>query len=223
MTAWEHLSESNEHFTPVDIIVAARNTLGGKIDLDPASSPEANVRVLAGRFYSVENPGHDKIWQAETVFLNPPGGICDENFRQVIKKKGSTPSCIESGACGLPPGHTHPRPESSAKRWWYKLAHHWVSGHVDAAIFIGFSLEMLQTFQVDAPAGLVHPLDMPLCFPRVRVPYDKFDGKQIAKGASPPHASFIALLPPRSTAFKRSKALAAFASEFGKIGKVINT
>ena len=45
---------------------------------------------------------------------------------------------------------------------------------------VGFSLEMLQTFQVDAPRGLVHPLDMPLCFPRVRVPYDKFDGAKIS-------------------------------------------
>jgi hypothetical protein len=190
---WEHMSESNEHFTPVYIVEAAREALGG-IDLDPASNALANSRVQAPLFYSLDNPGHTKPWHGR-VLMNPPGGCCDEDFHLVIKKSGARPACTVSGACGLPPGHTHTGVDSSAKMWWFKLAEEWAARRVKSAIFVGFSLEMLQTMQVKTPKGLPTPLDFPLCFPRVRVPYDKYLDGKFVKGKSPPHASFIVYLP----------------------------
>lgn len=206
MTAWEHLSESNEHFTPEYILDAARVALGGTIHLDPASSPEANARVKAKRFYTERDDFYAMSWACPTMLLNPPGGLCDRNFRRVIRKNGDTPPCTVTGACGLMPGHTHQEVESSAKRWWFRLAQEYRLRAVKRAIFIGFSLEMLQTMQVDTPEDLTlrgtslgartlpTPLDFPLCFPRTRIPYDKFAGGEITKGSSPPHASFIAFL-----------------------------
>lgn len=66
-------SVSSEHYTPPEIVEAAREVLGGAIDLDPASCPPANGIVRAVRFFTKEDDGLAKPWSG-TVFLNPPGG-----------------------------------------------------------------------------------------------------------------------------------------------------
>lgn len=185
------MSESNEHFTPPEIVDAGRETMGGKIVLDPASNAVANSVVRAERIYTIEDPGHNKVWKARTAFLNPPGGLTDENWVQVLKKTATRESCTVTGACGLPPGHSHTRVTSSAKRWWNKLALHWQQQSVDEAIFVAFSLEMLQTFQVEAPPGVPLPHDFQICFPRTRLAYYKLVGDRLVEGSSPPHASFV--------------------------------
>lgn len=68
----QHLSMSQEWFTPQPIIEAAREVMGG-IDLDPASSSEANKRVRAGVFFNKDIDGLEHEWHGR-VFLNPPGG-----------------------------------------------------------------------------------------------------------------------------------------------------
>ncbi len=58
--------------TPLPVIEAARYALGGKIDLDPASSPEANVkRVGAAHWFDHVSNGLNFSWWG-TVFMNPP-------------------------------------------------------------------------------------------------------------------------------------------------------
>lgn len=67
----QHSSASNEHYTPPDVVEAARKWMGG-IDLDPASCEEANRTVKAARYCSV---GGLALWWSGRVFLNPPGGL----------------------------------------------------------------------------------------------------------------------------------------------------
>lgn len=201
-----HMTESVEHYTPSKVVEAARATLGS-IDLDPASCEEANETIRA------------KVWLGPTsmpssfprnwwgrVFLNPPGGRSDKLERRVIAK------CRETGACGLPIGHTHDGVESSQKKWWFKLAREWASGRVSAAIFVCFSLELFQTTQVDTPDGALLPLDFPICFPSTRVAYRKPGGKI---GTAPPHASAMIFLPPNNFQFSR------FRLNFGPLGRVV--
>ena len=67
----QHLTGSDEWFTPDRYLNAARDVLGG-IELDPASISLANERVQASRFYTSEDNGLEQAWSARSIWLNPP-------------------------------------------------------------------------------------------------------------------------------------------------------
>lgn len=201
-TTARHSSESNEHYSPSYIVEAARHALG-RIDLDPASCEEANRTVKAASYFTQEDNGFRRDWRG-TVFLNPHGGRSDDLERHVLVK------CRETGACGIPVGHTHEGVESSQKKWWFKLVREWAARHVTDAVFVCFSVELLQSSQV-GNGGLHTPLDFPICFPTRRVPYVKPGGKV---GASPPHASCIVCVSRDGEVIQR------FHDAFGVIGQI---
>ncbi len=67
----QHLSKSSLWQTPQEIIEASRKLMEF-IELDPASDEEANQRVEADVFFFEDSL--NQLWDAETAFLNPPGG-----------------------------------------------------------------------------------------------------------------------------------------------------
>jgi hypothetical protein len=204
-----HSSASNEHFTPLQYIEAARTVLGG-IDLDPASNALGNTVVKAGAYYDVEANGFTKSWDGRgpqrgkptRVFCNPPGG------RVEIDGK----------------------PVSSQKAWWFKLASEYAAGRVSAAVFVSFSIELLQTCQVKPPPGLALPFDFPICFPARRIAYYReatIGGARNRQSAlvgssSPPHSSMLVYLPPRATApGSRVLGIRRFVETFSVFGRVV--
>jgi ParB family transcriptional regulator, chromosome partitioning protein len=66
----EPITDSNDWYTPIWLIEAARTVMGG-IDLDPASCARANEIVKAKRFYSKREDGLIRYWSGN-VWLNPP-------------------------------------------------------------------------------------------------------------------------------------------------------
>lgn len=190
--AHAHSSASVEHYTPRAIVDAARATMGG-IDLDPASCALANEVVEAGIYYDEADDGLSKVW-AGRVFLNPPGGCVDKHGR--------------SAKTGF----------SNAKRWWFALEEAWRNGAVTQAIFVAFSLELLQSSQCRPPTPeSLMPHDFPICFPAARVAFSHptADGLGVEVGGAPPGGSMIVYLPDARS--RRSK----FVEEFSRIGRCI--
>lgn len=89
-------SISNEWYTPIRYVEAAREALG-TIDVDPASNELANKTIRAKTFYTKENSGLLKEWRG-TVWLNPPyGGIATGFVAKLIdqyKKRITTEAIL---------------------------------------------------------------------------------------------------------------------------------
>lgn len=60
----------NEWYTPAEVVDAARQVLG-VIDLDPASSEQAQRNVQAMQYFSLADDGLKRMWHGN-VWLNPP-------------------------------------------------------------------------------------------------------------------------------------------------------
>ena len=79
--------------TPGALVEAARELLGGKIDLDPASCASANERVRAQEYCGPnhelpgERDGLTGTWgRGSRVFLNPPGSAFAPFWRKLLEE-----------------------------------------------------------------------------------------------------------------------------------------
>lgn len=204
-----HSSATNEHYTPGPIVRAARETLGA-IDIDPASCARANTVVRAKRFFDERDNGFRKSWVGR-VFLNPPGGMCDQDGVSLSKRIG------RKG--WFRPDGTKAKPHSAQRAWWFRLAYEREVGRTTSAIFVCFSVELLQTTQTDPPPGGALPLDFPICFPAQRVDYLR--GEPLRPGGAPPHASAIVFLPPKYGVDVRED-IRRFRDAFEPLGRCVN-
>lgn len=220
----KHLSGSREHYTPPSIIKRARSVMGG-IDLDPASSAEANGVVRARRYFTLDANGYEQHWSGR-VLLNPPGGLCDVDGTPLVlvpvpDSPGKKITLRIDGAA--------PRKRQSASRaWWWKLMREVDAGHVSQAVFVAFSIELLQSAQhpsgtgvrrVDPPeiAKLSTPFDFEICIPSERLRFfERRDGR-LVEGRQPTHANAIVYVGDRAEAFRE-----AF-RDVGRVGKLLES
>ena len=188
-------SKNDSHMTPAEIVEAARETLGW-IDLDPATTLEANQLVAAKAIFTEDDDGLEQQWSGR-VFLNPPGG----GFRKArtIEDPGRY-------------GHT----KSRQCLWWLKLMIEVERARVDGAIFVGFSIEFLQAAQ---SLKCLLPTDAPMCVPSSRIRFDTWDdeGNRVSQ-KQPTHANVIVLVP----SAEDEEMVERFQKAFAPIGEVFN-
>lgn len=68
-----HSSRRDDWMTPLEVVGLVHRVLG-RPDVDPASSAEANSRVMARYYFDSDTDGLASHWPPGSVFLNPPGG-----------------------------------------------------------------------------------------------------------------------------------------------------
>jgi hypothetical protein len=115
-------------------------------------------------------------------------------------------------------------PTGLVRAFWRKFVLEWLQGRMCAGIWLGYSLEQLQTLQVDKPAGKgkkakrqaadpachLQPLDFPACIPSKRLPFVENEAARLerlakgGKGKSPSHGNFIIYAGPDADAFRRA-------------------
>lgn len=76
-------NKSDEHYTPENIINAAREVMD-TIDLDPMSSVRANKMVRATKFYDKNDNGLTKPWFGK-VWLNPAFSLADDAVANLLQ------------------------------------------------------------------------------------------------------------------------------------------
>jgi hypothetical protein len=112
-------------------------------------------------------------------------------------------------------------PGGLVREFWLKACREYFAGHISQVIWIGYSLEQLQTLQCGAQ---MTPLDFPLCFLAKRIAFIENDAKKAARmeklsaagktpneRSSPSHGNYICYLGPNVRDFSRV---------FGAFGKV---
>lgn len=100
--AWIPETTGDEWYTPIEYIRSVQIVLG-KIDLDPASSAQANRTIRAIKYFTKEDSGLDHDWPGR-VFMNPPyskNKAFAEKLLQQFEMGFTTRAIILVGAHGI--------------------------------------------------------------------------------------------------------------------------
>lgn len=167
----QHTSGADGWRTPDPILERVRSVFGGIIDVDPASSVEANATVRAQQIFTERNDGLAQAWYLDSgvyqgkasVYCNPPGGK-------------------------FPKGHVLGG-KSKTALFWDKLMQEAVLGHVSHAIFMCFSISSLQVLQ---GRGARSVTSFPVCIPAKRLAFIDPTGED---RDGPSHANAIIYVP----------------------------
>ena len=196
----QHSSATAEWQTP-NLIVDPSRELLGHFDLDPATTKRSNRRMRAKKIYTVKDDGLKRVWRGK-VIVNPPGGDLMSPWLVRPNKKGANRRQREglrkpewmikrhrqvADSCGS---------RSSSVAWWTKLVKQFTKGNVEEAIFIAFSIEILQSSQ-SVNCGLAR---YTYCVPANRVPFLYPNGEP---GEQPTHSNAIIYLGNNVSGFRR--------------------
>lgn len=154
-----------EYYTDMRIVNAARRAMRS-IDLDPASSKQANERIKANKFFTKKEDGLKMDWFGN-VFLNHPFSkgwkACDDTCNRK--------TCADRGF------HIHQDIPSNLD-WVYKLVSEYIDGEVNQACCITYASTSEKWFK---PL-----LDFPQCYLSPRTNYYLPDGtlkRGVTKGS----------------------------------------
>jgi ParB family chromosome partitioning protein len=150
-------SSKSDEWFTPNCIVDLAREVLGTIDLDPASCEAANEIVKATKYFDIENCGLINQW-----------------------------SNIPINVFINPPSGKHHR-KSLMKLFWEKLLAERENGLINQAIFVGFSLEQLQTTQNCSQSFG----EFPICLPKSRVKFVSPSGLF----NSPTHGQVIVYVP----------------------------
>ncbi len=115
-----------EYYTPPEIVEAARRVMGG-IDLDPASSRLANMRIKASKIFTRHSNGLKRQWKGR-VWMNHPFHAGWKACTAQCRRK----SCVTRGH------HIHRDIPGNAD-WINKLEAEFVAGRTTEALCITFA------------------------------------------------------------------------------------
>ncbi len=140
---YQTVSFSDDDFvSPPELIATTAYLFGGEIDLDPASSEQANLVVQAKNIFTWRENGLNQAWKAKNIYLFPPRNLLsgDEQpkdtrlFRKNLRFK------------------------KSAQRVWLELAYNkWLRNEFEQAVIFLTSTEV--ALLVTQKIGF----DFPLC------------------------------------------------------------
>jgi hypothetical protein len=181
--------------SPSDVVGAAAAFFGGSINLDPASSDNANTVVNADRYYTIKENGITQNWKAKSIYLYPPRDFLDHLDQPKNNKLFSKQTKFKK----------------SAQRVWLELAIHKYrkQEYEEGLVFLtSTDVALITTQKLE--------LDLPICVLKER-PKLRTDDYSLTKLQSVRCHGFILYIP---TAFNTEKRILKFREIFSYLGRI---
>lgn len=186
---------SEDFVSPPEVIATTTALFGGEIELDPASSVNANSVVQATKFFTWENNGLTQSWKSDNIYLYPPRDI-------LLKHEQPKDIRLFQKTNGF---------KKSSQRVWLELAYQkWLRKEFNQGIIFITSAEvaLITTQRLN--------FDFPMRILRER-PKLRRDTKELDKIKSSKVFGFIFYLPPTD---KYEEAIRTFYSLYSILGRV---